>query len=182
MADTGWVFVNSASEDTTGDHNWSGETNIFADDFAYASSTSIEEEATTNNLLCTMGTNQFTIPVGSTIDGIEVECYADAGSGDYLFFNSVRLIIGGTISGSNYATSNLISTSWELFTWGGSTNTWGLTIPPTVGQCNATDFGVALKVEEDGRDDGAKVYIDYVRLKVHYTEAVGGSDLIWPII
>ncbi len=56
--------------------------------------------------------------------------------------NSVKLIVGGTVSGTDQSTGAAISTSgFRLDSYGGSTNLWGLSL--TAADVNASNFGVA---------------------------------------
>jgi hypothetical protein len=67
----------------------------------------------------------------------------DLGLNGFTIFNSVRLIIGGSVVGSDYATGSLTTTD-AYATFGGISDKWGLT--PTAAQINASDFGVFVSM------------------------------------
>lgn len=120
------------------------------------------------------GTNfGFTIPTGSTIDGIQlsVERKADAagggGGGERWEDSVVRLVVGGSIVGDNKAIVGSWSTTEGVVTYGGAADLWGLT--PTVSQINASDFGFVLSAIENRGDGTNTASVDQVTMTVTYT-------------
>lgn len=114
----------------------------------------------------------FTIPVGSSIDGILVEIEhssnIDSGS-DYIVDNVLKLIKSdGTIAGTDKADR---STHWPTtdayISYGGATDTWGLGWSNA--DINNANFGVALSIEADVGGD-ATARVDHIRITVYYTE------------
>ena len=173
--DTGWLFVTVGAQSAGGgDKSWSVLTlpNITADDTSYAECSNLDEEDVTYELQGTMGTNLFAIPSGATIDGIEVEYGGYASSNSQVNEDQQRLIIGGIVDGYIDGSGVLTTTTTATYTVGGPTNLWGLVQDTdfTVTQLNALDFGVALQWEQEYREgDNRIVYIDYYKIKIHYT-------------
>jgi hypothetical protein len=93
-----------------------------------------------------LGSFNLNIPSGATILGIEVSVPKfDAGTGT-VNDHSVKLVIGGSVVGSDQADGTSWSNSgYVVDTYGGPTILWGLT--PTPAQLNAngpSGFGVAI--------------------------------------
>jgi len=109
----------------------------------------------------------FAIPIGATIDGIEVMIERKGESGT-IKDAVVRLIKGGTISGNNYASSSSWPTSDETATYGGSADLWGLAL--TDADVNADDFGITVAVKRSSSSSSDKTAsVDHIQLKVYYT-------------
>ena len=163
MPDTGWVNLNVASEvdNPSGTESWSNKDNAKTEDgfFAFASwAGDKESEYLKLNNLISPG-----IPVGANIDGIEARIKREQ-SGD-MYDASLRLVVGGTISGddkadtgTNWPTSN----AWSG-TYGGPTDTWGLSL--TQAQVDANDFGIVLATAVDG----GTARVDVIQIKVYYS-------------
>jgi len=120
----------------------------------------------------------FSIPSGATIDGIvvEIERKANNSAGSkYVVDFVVKLIKGGTISGSNLAdTVTLYPTTDTIATYGGSTNLWGLSWTHT--DINASNFGVALSVKvANTLKTNTIASIDHLRITVYYTTGGGAA-------
>lgn len=115
----------------------------------------------------------FSIPTGSTIDGVSVSIERHASTNfkaSGVADNTLQLVIEGTETGSNKAiTGTKWPTSDAIATYGGAADLWGLT--PTVDQINASDFGVYLVVSPVF----AGAYVDTITITVTYTEGGGSS-------
>lgn len=114
----------------------------------------------------------FTVPTGSTINGIQVdvEKFATTGSKNTMEDQTVELMVGGALSGSNLATTTKWPTANAFVTYGGASTLWGLT--PTVSQVNASNFGVAIaarNVHSSGSSSSLTASVDYVQITVTYT-------------
>lgn len=105
---------------------------------------------------------RFQIPANYQIDGVlvEVEAKQSTTSRDL----AARLIIGGTVDGTNVRTAT-ITTTEQFYSFGGATDTWGRSdLTPAL--LNATpDFGVSLRIETAGVADTTS--IDAVRVTVY---------------
>jgi hypothetical protein len=89
----------------------------------------------------------WTNPGNFTADDSNYAIYVGDASHLLVYWNSVKLIIGGSAVGSDYATSS-ISTTEAYSTFGGITDKWGLT--PTAAQINGSDFGVFVRTHHTG--------------------------------
>jgi len=183
MADTGWVTAGTGTTSGSGDKSWVNASNVTADDASYAQVTNIDEEESSNLLV---GHNfGLSVPSGATIDGIEIKIEWYGGSPRSTIDNIAKLRKGGSSSGiDNNSKNNNPSFSAQTVTYGNSTDLWGTTWSDA--QVTAEDFGFEFGVVEDENDDNNEVYVDYIAVKVHYTESAGdpspgGSDLIWDI-
>ena len=115
----------------------------------------------------------FAIPSGATIDGIEVvvSAYTDAACAVPIEHVVQLVKTSGSRVGSNKATNSL--TEYEVaYTFGGPTDLWGTTW--TRAEINASTFGVALEYFLDA--NYATVYVNYVTIKVYYTEGSGSGS------
>lgn len=125
----------------------------------------------------------FSIPTDATIDGIEmhVELHADFNvggvSGRRWDEKSVRLVVGGIVVGTDYATlvTFPITTSDTTITYGTPTELWGLTISPS--DINASNFGAVFAAEENRGDGDNTLYVDSIGLTVYYTTAGGSASI-----
>ena len=115
----------------------------------------------------------FSIPSGVTIDGIivEIERKQSTAAEGLCKDATVKLVKGGTVSGNNNADT---STNWPTAdaykTYGSSSDLWGLSW--TDSDINAANFGVVLSatITIDPKD-GAGIYVDHIRITVHYSTA-----------
>jgi hypothetical protein len=122
----------------------------------------------------------FSIPTGSIIKGIFVEVEKSASNVSILASiedNSVRLIKGGTIVGTNHKLSGTWSTSESYHGYGNSTDLWGTTW--TVADINASNFGIAFSssiVGIIGLFPSAR--IDHMRITVSYDYIIVPLNII----
>jgi len=119
---------------------------------------------------------QFTVPAGSTIDGITVEIekrFTGVGVQD----RTVKLIKNGAVVGTNKASGSAWGGADAFVSYGGGTDLWGETW--SVADINATNFGVALVAfaTTSGTSDGE---IDSFRITVTYTAPAVTSRSIAP--
>lgn len=122
----------------------------------------------------------FSIPSGSTIDGILAEWKAsrtDLFGG--LIGNYVQTLCKAGVCDKNpvggYEVSDL-TTTLVFYSIGGATNLWGTTW--TVTDINASDFGVYVRVVDGSDPQGETANVDVIRLTVYYTEASGTKKRI----
>jgi hypothetical protein len=115
-----------------------------------------------------------TVPVGATITGIQVQIYHTRTYVD-IHDNIVKLVRDGTIEGTNKAspTQWVGSGSYEMFTYGNSTDLWGLTW--TVAQANSANTGLVLSPKCTNTNGWA--YVDYMNIKFYYMVGTGMSAL-----
>lgn len=175
MADTGFVTCGTgANVDHDTSKAWLNPTNITADDASNANADNLDAFDPSDWLF---GSNHgFAIPVGSTIDGIEVRHETSAGSGDVVVDSEAKIFIAGAEAGTNQVGNNEFTTTPTLYTYGSPTELWGLT--PTVAQVNATDFGWGLIVIEDDGGANADAFTDFTQMKIYFTPPVAGDNLL----
>lgn len=117
----------------------------------------------------------FTVPVGSTINGILYEWKASSVSGGEFFaVNSAQAIIkGGVLSNAPDGGINASDLTGTLtfYSAGSATDLWGNTW--TVSDINASGFGAYLQIGDVNEFVGSTAAVDVVRLTVFYTTAAG---------
>lgn len=120
------------------------------------------------------------------------------------FESSVKIVKGGSISGTDKSTGAAIPVNDTYVSYGGSSDLWGLSWTPA--DINAIDFGAAFSVIDNTADDseylkvtdfdfaiptdatvdgilveisqqieGGSTWVDHIRISVTYTESGGGG-------
>lgn len=155
--------VIAAPED---DDGWVNPTFVGADDANEAVITAATFDAgDTSKQMVTLGYG-FTIPSGSTIDGITVEIMRRNSAGAASDFRVQLRNAAGSLIGTNKAdTATDWPTAEALATYGGAADTW--TASPTVAMVNDASFGVVLSVDADAAN--TDVQVRYVRITINYT-------------
>lgn len=122
----------------------------------------------------------FSIPAGVTITGIVVNVERSSsstnngGSRDSSLF-----LLGGTLAGSNLATTTIYTTGDVIEAHGGVTETWGNTWTPA--QINDAAFGAALRVTKPSGGGAAHtVSVDHIEITVHYSSPPPAPVLVSP--
>ncbi|MGV3628992.1 MAG: DUF6701 domain-containing protein [Betaproteobacteria bacterium] len=122
----------------------------------------------------------FSIPAGSVILGITVNVERSSnrtqngGSRD-----ASLLLLGGSVTGSDLATTTTYTTSDVVEGHGGAAETWGNTW--TSGQINAAAFGAALRVTKpDGGGPPHTVSVDHMPIVVYYSQPPPAPTLVSP--
>jgi hypothetical protein len=148
---------------------WVSPTNVGADDGTTASITAASYDSPDISQILVASTFGFTVPAGSTIDGIVVEIDRNNAAGA-ASDNRVQLAKGtafANLVGSNLADT---ATDWPAalasVSYGGSANLWGTTW--TTVEVNADSFAVFLSVQADAAN--TDIAVDYIRATIHYTE------------
>lgn len=115
----------------------------------------------------------FSIPGGTTINGVVVGVLRLDSSQVFDAGGGARLVKGGTVGGDDKAD---VLTEWVegYAVYGGETDLWGLTLTPA--DVNASGFGFALAAEYGG-SGGSNAYVDHIRITVYYTPSGGGAPL-----
>lgn len=162
--------VNNASIGTSA---WSNPGNATASDNVDATNRPSGFVVVTNYLLATQF--GFSIPTDATIDGVLVEVEAARSSAGSFQDSSVRLVVGGTISGNDNSDNQLIGKSDTYYSWGGSTDTWGLSLTPS--DVNGSTFGFAWAAEQFD-DPDRTLSVDHMRITVYYTVGSTSSIII----
>ena len=156
----------AASDAAVGDQAWANPDNIKVSDDTYSDGGGFHAIPWTTQYI--KGTNfSNTIPTDATILGIEVKIEH---LGD--FTGEIRDIIvrlvdeAGTVVGDNKKTATLWTTTEEIFTYGGSSDLWGISWTPA--KVNHANFGVVLSAEVFAGGGGNTILVDHISLNVHY--------------
>jgi hypothetical protein len=165
--------LNSTAAGTIG---WTNVLNTQLNDNAYASagqSLGVLASATSNYLI--LDSFGFNIPGTALITGIQVTrlAYVDGLLiGSSAKDNVVELLKNDVVGGTNRASASAWPSSEGLQTYGGSSDTWGLTLTPA--DVNAPGFGIAMSVKLNS--GLASLFltanIDQVSVTVFYTNSV----------
>lgn len=168
--------VTVVNDTSIGTSAWTTITNVTASDNTYARQ-SVVGTTDTNYIKCTdFG---FSIPAESVINGItvEVECrYFSSGSAT-VEDNSIRLVKGGTITGSNLSVGALWPASDTYRSFGNASELWGESWTST--DINSSTFGVVVGATlTDAGLSGAIAFVDHIRITVNYSLASSASLLM----
>ena len=184
MPTTSWKSTGTVANDLgVGSITW--DTNDFfdplvgtecsTDDNVYAgvqlgtSSTSVWLKATN------FGFTSTDIPVGSTIDGFEVEVRQFKTGTIVVASTVVKLVKAGTVSGNDFGNTTDWATSETAVVYGSSSQLGGLSW--TQSDVTSSNFGVALSITNVsgfGLLSGRNRLVDQIRMRVNYT--VGGAS------
>lgn len=147
---------------------WVSPANVGADDGTTSSITAASYDSPDISQILVASNFGFSIPTGSTIDGIVVEIDRNNAAGA-ASDNRVQLATGttfATLVGTNKADTAL---DWPaaltVATYGGAADTWSSGL--TVAQINATGFAVFLSAQADAAN--TDIAVDFIRVTVHYT-------------
>ncbi len=121
----------------------------------------------------------FSIPAGSTVDGIvvEIERYASVTGAGSVADDRIRIIDAtGTIVAGSEKSTGLVwpvvdADAYQLY--GGIADTWSVT-DWTPAKINNNNFGVAYQGKTSNDNETFDLFVDHIRITVHYT--VGGSQ------
>ena len=145
---------------------WSAPSNIGADDNSDSAILDFDNDEIVQRLRSS--NYGFTIPVGATIVGIEVqvEIHDDSGGGGAdVTDQEARLVKAGVPVGADKSMPGAWPTTRTVRTYGGPSDLWGTTWTPA--EINAADFGFGLRSGTSGNGDNSKV--DYHRIIVTYS-------------
>jgi hypothetical protein len=127
-----------------------------------------------DSIYLSFGVFGFSIPAGATINGVAVNLYMNSTEPSTCTITLVQLTSSTTsTTGSNLASSNTIGSSNTLYTFGGSTNTWGATLSASV--INNSGFGFLLSVNCSDTTTSQTVSVDYGNVAIYYS---GGVSIV----
>jgi len=110
------------------------------------------------------------VPTDATVVGVEFTFVAKSGTGANVFSNDMNLsFLGGGVAATKSTNTTLAGILTE-YTIGGSADMWGIAITPT--QVNYSSFGLQLNFSRNSDETEYFAYLDAVKAKVYYTEAV----------
>lgn len=157
-----------ANDTTVGTVDWDTPGNAQYSDYEYAIAT-LNINIISHYLKATgFG---FSIPAGSIIDGIQVDCQRHGLDGTFKDY-SVKIVKGGTIQGDEKAPADYWPTEDAYKTYGGPADLWGLSW--AVSDINGPDFGVVISAKNFSNESYA--YIDHIRITIYFTEAPAASS------
>ncbi|MBI3298903.1 MAG: hypothetical protein HYZ75_12105 [Elusimicrobia bacterium] len=152
--------VDAAS--VSGGADWTNPANVQGDDGAYA-----DFNATSQSYL-TIKTFGFSLPVGATVDGVQVVVNGQGAGGT----NARRRFRAGlTKDGANLAGTEMTALTFlqdvdSDITTGGATDLWGTTL--TRAEVNSADFGILIRDQNTTAD---LLRFDHATVTVFYTPA-----------
>ncbi|MEP7164081.1 MAG: T9SS type A sorting domain-containing protein [Ferruginibacter sp.] len=160
------VFAGAGANSGSGTA-WGAPGNVTANDNAYATvsgtGTAFSQSLNSTGFI-------LNIPGNATIKGIEVNIsrFRSGGFSGEIQDNSVKLMKAGVAIGTNNAAA---STNWQtsetVAAYGTTTDLWGTTWSPA--EVNASNFGVALVVDNTSAFFSRQANVDYVQVSVTYT-------------
>mgnify|MGYP006953630230 CR=1 FL=1 len=181
MAVTDYKFPGTAANVNNGGYfQWSNVDNIKADDSdsALTCTNGTADKNPTDYLTATnFGFTSTDIPTGATINGIEFVINRAGSEADSQYDYQLYMLKAGTQHGDNLASATKWPTSLTDATYGGATSLLGGTWAQTdiVG---VTTFGFQLAIKNHIASDANEfTAVEYVKLRVYYTEGGGGVGL-----
>ncbi len=162
----GSTFVNDA---TVGTIDWTTPENAQTSNDIYASAALYAATVPpypTSKYLKATGFG-FSIPAGSTINGIMVEVERKLSTADTIKDNSVKIVKGNTIQGDEKALPGVWPISDTYATYGGSAVLWGLAW--TAENINDSTFGFVISAYALYGEATYYAYADHIRITVYYT-------------
>lgn len=173
MATTGDTVGGTAASTTgPGDTHWTNPSNALVDNASAATCTgtfAISHWLHITNF-------GFSIPVGSTINGITVKVRRKCSSTNDWFTQECRLVNSGSILGTTKnvgGSLNYWPTTAAIETFGSTSDLWGWT--PVLATINSSTFGVQIYAEDD-TTSSETASIEVVWMNIDYTPPVGASS------
>lgn len=158
------TFINGgntfSSDATLGIVAMSNPGNVILKDAVYATAVLLATQ--TSNYLKAMGFN-FNIPSDATITGVTVTITKHSTVTATTTDGSVKLVKGGSISGNDKASAATWGTSDSDFSYGSSSDLWGLSLTPA--DINNSTFGIVINAVTTL---AATISIDYISIQVDY--------------
>ena len=108
----------------------------------------------------------FSIPTGSSINGIKVTIERNDGSGK-IKDNLIKILKSGSVAGSDKSASAGWQSSDQIVTYGSASDLWGTTW--SASDVNASNFGIAISVKRNNGAGTNVAYIDHIQITVDYS-------------
>jgi hypothetical protein len=170
MTTTGPNTPGTMTAGSTSGGIWANPNNAKVSDNSYTQVTNSNQFFGTDKLV--FSNFGFAIDSGDTIDGVQFDVersYVTAGQKDA----NVQLTLDASSgSGTNQASASSWPTTDTVATYGGPTDTWGLSLTPA--DVNASNFGVFFKAIGTTFSIGT-ARIDYGTLTIYSTPSGGGG-------
>lgn len=175
MAATGDVLGGTAASttgSTGGTTHWTNPSNALVDSATAATCTG----AFAVSYWLHITNFGFSIPVGSTINGITVKVRRKCSSTNDWFITEIRLVNSGTLLGTTKISGS--ATYWPttaaIETFGGVSDLWGWT--PVIATINSSTFGIQVYATDDS-PSSETASIEVVWVNIDYTAPAGGVDI-----
>nr|WP_315181703.1 T9SS sorting signal type C domain-containing protein [uncultured Flavobacterium sp.] len=173
----------SAAANAGSGNTWTNPTKVYSNNNSYATRSL---NAGSSSVILNATDYGFSIPNGAAIKGIQVTIGRLASNSSSIKDNSLNLIVGGALGGSNLAdTSTGWGTTETAITYGSTSDLWGYT-SLTAEAINSSDFGVAFSVKNTNSSNSRTASIDYISISVTYstpgtinwyTQSSGGTSI-----
>jgi len=173
----GPTLVGTGADGGGGAVAWVNPGNITAVDGVFATCTATAPSQNCNFLNGTMGANAFSVPAGSTINGIQVDISRFATIATDILESSVKALKGGVSVGTSQGTGTFLPTVQTTATYGGPGNLWGTTWTPA--DVNAGSFGVQFQDNITSQADSAQV--DWIKITVTFTPPAGCKSCMFNV-
>jgi hypothetical protein len=177
--DTGFKSPSANAADTGGDNDGFGSnpTRAYSDNNSFA----VDTNSGTNTGTDCMGADKdrhrfynynFSLPTGTTIDGIEVRLDAKADSATGAPKMCVQLSWNGGTTWTTPKSTNTLTASEATYVLGGGSDTWGRTWSDT----NFTNSNFRVRVINVASNISRDFSLDWVAVKVHFSGGVLGTN------
>jgi MSHA biogenesis protein MshQ len=144
---------------------WGNPGRAISNDGNYATA-SVDDNQVTNYLRCL--NYGFTIPAGSTINGIIVRVDRKSNNSATERDAAMRLVKAGAIGTTDRSTATIYTTADAYEAHGTATDLWGTTW--SAAEINAVNFGMAFAAQKAGTAGGARtISVDHAEITVDYT-------------
>lgn len=164
MPSTGFNSPGTLADDNAiGTVAWSNPSNAASSNDSYATYTEAGTSGTSHYLKAT--NFSFNVPVQAVITGVEVKIEKSKTDHNWRD-NTVKLVVAGSVVGSNKATADDYSASDTVVTYGSGGDLWGVNLSP--GAVNASNFGVVLATDKTAGAGSESARVDHIQISVHY--------------
>lgn len=143
---------------------WSNEGDADSSDDAYAMAVGLIGGGTTEFL--EVEDFNFTVPVGATVNGIEVLIEKNSSAANSASDANVQLLKGGVPVGNDASKGGFWGTTDANYVYGSSTDLWGATWEAN--EINVSGFGVSIQANAEA-GLFPNIRVDFVQITVHYT-------------
>ncbi len=156
-----------ANDASVGTLAWTTPTNVYTSNDGRATAALTNPPTTTQYLVAT-GFN-FALPADSLIQGIQVSIERSATIAASARDNSVKIVKGGTATGTDKASASSWPTTDAYASYGSTSDLWGTTW--TAADINAANFGVAISAIRTA--NSPTVRVDHITVTVTYCAPTG---------
>jgi hypothetical protein len=176
MSITAWRTAGTAANVDRGFPDWTGLTNTTSSNNAYASVSNLSQGLATDYLQLTNFGFSADLPASATVVGIEVEIERSTGALT-IVDDTIRLRKATGQVGTSKADP---STAWPTVdaarVYGGATDLWSTSsLILSAVDIRDSGFGLDIAAQATAPGFGARALIDFVRVRIHYTNTIAVS-------